>query len=888
MFEVLLGLVVLAVPIAAIAGFLIAIGARNRLTGIEDRLAGLERQIARAAAAPPPEVHGPIAEAPLMPAATPVTPPPDIAASPQPPQPPPPPPETNAPPAPAAAPPERQPSFEEQFGTRWVVWVGGVALALGGIFLVKYSIDAGLIGPGVRIFLGALLAAALIGAGEWTRRQEQLSGVAGLPSAHIPSILTAAGTAVAYATVYAAYALYGFLGPTAAFVLLGLVALATLAAALLHGPALAALGLIGAEVTPLLVASNLPDFWALYIYLAVVTAAAFGLARLRMWQWLAATAVGFGFFWMLPGIGDVLAPHAAHALTGFCLSALLIVAGLFYGPSAERGKIDPLSSGALAAYLVAAALLVIIWHHDGGALLVFTVMVAATVAIAGRSDAAAGAVPVAAGLAVLVMLSFAVERIYPHLTLPGGPSAGAIPDPSEYKIGLHLALGALFVVLFGGAGFLAQGRGDRPDIPILWAATGTLTPLAILIALYARIAQFEPSVPFAAIALLLAALAATATETIGKRAPAPGSAAAEAIFASAAVASLALALTFALEKGWLTVGLALMVPGLAWVSWRRPLPMLRWLATIITALVVARIGWEPRIAGDAVGTTPVFNWLLYGYGVPALSFWVAGYLFRQRADDVPARAIDAAAILFTVLLVALEIRHVMNQSDIYVANIGLGETALQVVAWLGMTIGLERLRPRTNSIVHDVAALALAALSLAGLVIGLWFLHNPVLTGRPVGGPLINLILLGYGLPAALATVLALIARTTRPLPYRAVAAGVSVVTALLYLSLQIARFYHGPVLNAGPLTNAEQYTYSAVWLTFGVVLLLFGIALGSKPARLASAAVTLVTVAKVFLIDMADLTGGWRALSFIVLGLVLVGIGYLYQRLLFPRRAAA
>ena len=41
----------------------------------------------------------------------------------------------------------------------------------------------------------------------------------------------------------------------------------------------------------------------------------------------------------------------------------------------------------------------------------------------------------------------------------------------------------------------------------------------------------------------------------------------------------------------------------------------------------------------------------------------------------------------------------------------------------------------------------------------------------------------------------------------------------------------------------------------------------------------------KVFLYDMAGLTGIVRALSFIGLGLVLMGIGYLYQRLLFPRR---
>jgi uncharacterized membrane protein len=123
------------------------------------------------------------------------------------------------------------------------------------------------------------------------RRKESRSGIAGIPAAHIPSILTAAGTTVAYATVFAAYALYDFLGPAAAFLLLGVVALATLAAALLHGPALAALGLVGAEVTPLLVASDTPNYWALTIYLAVVTAAAFALARARLWRWLAVTAV---------------------------------------------------------------------------------------------------------------------------------------------------------------------------------------------------------------------------------------------------------------------------------------------------------------------------------------------------------------------------------------------------------------------------------------------------------------------------------------------------------------------------------------------------------------------------------------------------------------------
>src|SRR5882757_7526169 len=109
------------------------------------------------------------------------------------------PPETPLPPQPATP----SPGFEERFGASWVVWIGGLALALGGIFMVQFSIEAGLIGPGVRIFLGGLLAAALIAAGEWTRRNDQFTGFAGVQNAHIPSILTAAGTTVAYATIYA-------------------------------------------------------------------------------------------------------------------------------------------------------------------------------------------------------------------------------------------------------------------------------------------------------------------------------------------------------------------------------------------------------------------------------------------------------------------------------------------------------------------------------------------------------------------------------------------------------------------------------------------------------------------------------------------------------------
>jgi uncharacterized membrane protein len=134
-----------------------------------------------------------------------------------------------------------------------------------------------------------------------------------------------------------------------------------------------------------------------------------------------------------------------------------------------------------------------------------------------------------------------------------------------------------------------------------------------------------------------------------------------------------------------------------------------------------------------------------------------------------------------------------------------------------------------------------------------------------------------------LAITLAMIARTTRPMAYRAVAAIAAVTLALLYLTLEVRRLFHGPLLQ-GPITDAEQYTYSTVWLAFGIVLLAVGFTLRSQPARLLALGVIALTIAKVFIIDTASISGIYRALSVLGLGAVLLGIGWLYQHLLYPR----
>ena len=234
-----------------------------------------------------------------------------------------------------------------------------------------------------------------------------------MPTAHIPSILTAAGTTVAFATIYAAYALYDFLVPGTAFVLLGIVALATLAASLLHGPALAALGQIGAFVTPMLIASRAAELSGRSTSTSRSSprprsrshargcgagspsrrscSACCGRSRASTTTALRADAVAF------------------YLVVGFALAAALLVSGLLYGPGRRSGPDRSGLLGRARRLSVRAAMLVLARDHDAVALTAFTLLAVATVAIAWRTDAAVAAVPIAGALAALVIADWAVE-----------------------------------------------------------------------------------------------------------------------------------------------------------------------------------------------------------------------------------------------------------------------------------------------------------------------------------------------------------------------------------------------------------------------------------------------------------------------------------------------
>lgn len=75
------------------------------------------------------------------------------------------------------------------------------------------------------------------------------------------------------------------------------------------------------------------------------------------------------------------------------------------------------------------------------------------------------------------------------------------------------------------------------------------------------------------------------------------------------------------------------------------------------------------------------------------------------------------------------------------------------------------------------------------------------------------------------------------------------------------------------------QFTYSAWFMVFGAVLLGVGFWRRSAFLRWQALLLLTVTIGKVFLVDMSQLSQGYRILSFLGLGALLLAVSFVYQR---------
>jgi uncharacterized membrane protein len=861
-------------------------GVLTRLSRLQDELEGLRRIGTQA---PIGDAAAPAREMPKTPEATDTRgPAPEPEAPPQASAP------ASVPEVPTGGPAPAHPSLEERLGTRWAVWLGGFALALGALLLVRHSIEQGIFGPGVRIALATLFSLALVAAGEWFRRSERRFPVEAIPAAHVPSILTAAGTVGAFGTVYAAHALYDFIGPVAAFVLLGVIAIATMLAAALHGPALAGLGLVGSLVAPLLVSSHTPSPWPLVIYLAVVAAAAYALARLRRWLWLAAAVVAGAFLWgvaMSQGTNGIAADWttALFVYTGLQLAlaaAFMALEPHLSTPDAEATP-DWVATAALATLSLLAVLALFAGRFDAQ-WTIFAVVAMAVLALTSWRSA-----PAAAAAALAGFVSLGAIWAWPGLTADPEPRLLApavaevirLPDNVSRFI-IFAAVTSLAIGLFATLR-LERGRALPVTTAALYALGAIVPSLLALVLAYLRVTQFDRSIPFSLFSIVLAAdfyLAAHRSGGLPEAARTQATRLATGAFAAGVAAAITLALVMVLERGYLTVAFALTALTTASVAGRHQVPLLRPVVAALGFIVLGRLIWDPRIMGSDVGSWPVLNWLLIGYGVPAVAFLTAGLVLKRQREDLSVRICDALGVLFAGLLAFYEIRHALNGGDPLANASGHVEQGLFALMSLAFSFVLMRLDLGRANPVFRFASLAFGVLSAIFIVFGLGIVENPLLNSeRILGVPIFSSLLLAYLLPGAAAVLLARAARGLRPQWF---VLGIAVLAMALlfgYVTLEVRHLFQGDVIAVWkPTSQPEIWSYSAAWLALGLAFLGYGVARGTKGPRLASAALVILSVVKVFLFDLTGTGGLWRALSVICLGVVLIGIGLAYQKLIF------
>jgi uncharacterized membrane protein len=109
-------------------------------------------------------------------------------------------------------------------------------------------------------------------------------------------------------------------------------------------------------------------------------------------------------------------------------------------------------------------------------------------------------------------------------------------------------------------------------------------------------------------------------------------------------------------------------------------------------------------------------------------------------------------------------------------------------------------------------------------------------------------------------------------------------IYALIALSTEFWEYF-GKASAGMDATLAQHLSLSVLWTIYATVLILFGVQNKSALMRWQGLALFGLVVGKVFLYDLSFLDRVYRILSFFVLGAVLLGVSFLYQRRLARER---
>jgi len=743
-----------------------------------------------------------------------------------------------------------------------IVRVGIVVLFFGVAFLLQYANEQGVLPVRLKLFGVGALGAALMGLGWWLRLKRPLYAL----------IMQGGGLGILYMTVFAALRLFQLLSPTATFVLLVAMVVASAALAVLqNAPALAVMAVTGGFLAPILASTGEGSHIALFGYYAVLNLGIVIMAWFKAWRVL--NLVGFAFTFVIGTIWGVLQyePEQFASTESFLVLFFLFYVGIallfaLRQPPRLKGYVDgTLVFGVpVVAFGLQACLVVDYEYGLAWSSLVLGAFYGAMTVLCRQWGGGS--------LRLLSEAFLALGVVFASLTVPFAldgewiATAWALEGAALVWLSVRQQrrLGVAFAILLqlgAGLAFL-EDWGMRSDD---WAILNATFISALLVALaggfssytlYRRDWEAETWGRLTRRLLLVWALG----WWLGN-----GLLEIEA-FLSARFEILAILLFLAGSAGvlgWLE-------DRLTWSSLRLTV-VVQAGALILLAMGVLTIADHPFEQANLLG------WVVF-YGVYAVLLKRRDH---RKSDELEAvlPALHALGVWVGVLLLTLEAQWwVARWTELQSAwtLVSLILPTLAVMGW----VQLASTWPiRSRPVLYRVQIPA----PLAGLAV-LWFLG---VSGEP------STALLGYlplvnPLDAVQAAVLAMLWLWCRGLSeeehlgitanrYRAT------LSALAFIGLNAAVLrclHHWTGMAFEPdaiLASARaQATLSIVWTLVGLGVMIVATRRGWRPVWLAAASLLAVVVVKLFLFDMRDSNTLAAIISFIAVGLLLLLVGYL------------
>jgi uncharacterized membrane protein len=748
---------------------------------------------------------------------------------------------------------ERSPSrdreaLESRIGSRWLLYVGVVAIVVGVSYFEKLAIDNHWVNETWRVIQGEAAGVLLVAGGlRIVRKGYRLYG----------QILCGAGVAILYVSTYAAFNFYQLISQPAAFVLMS--AITTLGAWLAdsqRSQSLALVAVCGGFATPFLLPSGKDAEASLFGYDSILIAGTMVLARRRDWPTLNIVSYAFTALTVVSWAAAFYAPSKYLTtelfLTIFCAMFLYALRGA-HGSAAASAKLQRavLWTAPCGYYVLSLANL----YEHSSALLVYLVVLALVGVVSGSRTNAR--IRLLFWFAVVAPLLAWSDDRGPSVWLAGGLAAWA---------GVYvLNLAGLFQATLGeGSTF------EDADVVLLHLnGLATYFGAYLLIEPIREIACAPLAAVFAVVNLAFASLIRQRRRE-------------EALhFVALAATLLTIAIALQLDGAWITSGWAAEGVVVVWLGLRERRRWLRVGGLALFAAAIVRLV-AAETASPAVGEIVLLNSRgLSGLFVSALTYLIV-YLHHRYGDPAKSKtAVTAGLVLAKLVLLSVTASEIVAywklhdpppfEPDAQVILVSMMAGA--AIMWLGLRRREEWVRA-TGGGVLGMALFALFSIQLQEA--------SPVyvtaLNGRAMAGVVAILVLY------ALVVVHRRIGSHVAQLPMNiAVFTTTASLLTLSLLTSEIDAFW--AVRGASSLWSvSRQGLQSVAWAGIGGFLIWYGLSVRRMWCRGIGGALLLVAVTRLLLVHFADAPGAYvivanaRVMTSIVVIAVLYGLAHLYN----------